>query len=154
MIAIGAVAPDFALPNQTRETVRLSDYRGKGSVVLAFHPLAFTPVCSAQMQTYQREQPRLTALNAHVMAISNDAGPSKKAWADALGGVSYHMLSDHHPHGHVAAAYGVMGEHGLAERAIILVDAQGIVRWTRKYRMDDQPDVDDLVAAIAATRPA
>ena len=50
MIAAGSVAPDFALPNQTRDIVRLSDFRGRRHVVLAFHPLAFTPVCSAQVQ--------------------------------------------------------------------------------------------------------
>jgi peroxiredoxin len=150
VIAVGTVAPDFALPNQVRETVRLSDYRGRANVVLAFHPLAFTPVCSAQMQTYEREQPRLLALDAHVLAVSNDANPSKKAWADSLGGISYQMLSDYHPHGQVAAAYGVLRPDGLAERAIILIDKQGIVRWTRLHEMGDQPDVEELVAAIEA----
>lgn len=154
MIQTGTVAPDFALPNQLRETVRLSDYRGKAHVVLAFHPLAFTPVCSAQMQGYERELPAITALDAHVLAISTDTGPSKKAWADALGGISYQMLSDHHPHGAVAATYGALGDYGLAERALILVDKQGIVRWTRRYDMADQPDVNDLIAAIAAVEQA
>jgi alkyl hydroperoxide reductase subunit AhpC len=65
------------------------------------------------MQTYEREWPRLQALDAHVLAISNDAGPSKKAWGDSIGGVSYDLLSDHHPHGHVAAAYGVLRADGL-----------------------------------------
>jgi peroxiredoxin len=152
VIARGSVAPDFALPNQVRETIRLSDYRGK-VVVLAFHPLAFTPVCSAQMTTYERELPKLRALDAEVLSVSNDANPSKKAWADSLGGISYQLLSDHHPHGQVASAYGVLREDGLAERAIILIDRQGVVRWTRLYDMADQPRIDDLFAAIEALEP-
>lgn len=128
--------------------VRLSDFRGRSNVVLAFHPLAFTPVCSAQMQTYEREQERLKALEAHVLAISLDAGPSKKAWADSLGGVSYDMLSDFHPRGKVAADYGVLRDDGLAERAIFIVDKAGVIRWTRHHDIPDQPDIDELFDAL------
>lgn len=150
MIAVGAPAPDFALPNQSRETVRLSDFRGRKNVVLAFHPLAFTPVCSAQVQTYEREQPAFDALDTAVLALSTDAGPSKKAWADSLGGVSYDLLSDFHPQGQVASAYDVMRDDGLAERALIVIDKQGIVRWTKQYGMPDQPPLDELLAALRA----
>jgi peroxiredoxin len=150
VIAVGSIAPDFALPNQSRETIRLSDYRGRRNVVLAFHPLAFTPVCSVQVQTYQREQPAFESLDAQVLALSTDAGPSKKAWADSLGGVSYHLLSDFHPQGQVARDYGVMRDDGLAERAIIVVDKQGIVRWTKQYAMPEQPPVDELFAVLKA----
>jgi peroxiredoxin len=147
VIAVGTEAPDFALPNQARETVRLSDFRGRAVVVLAFHPLAFTPVCSAQMQSYEREQPRLRARDAQVLAISNDAGPSKKAWADSLG-VSYQMLSDFHPHGAVARAYGVLRDDGLADRALVVVDKAGIVRWTKWHHMDDHPDVEEVLSVL------
>lgn len=150
MIAVGAQAPDFALENPNREIVRLSDYRGKANVVLAFHPLAFTPVCSAQMQTYEREQALLKSFDAQVLAISNDAGPSKGAWAASLGGISYQMLSDYHPHGKVAADYGVLRPDGLAERAIVVVDKTGVVRWTRLYDIPDHPDVQELVSALRA----
>ena len=152
MIAIGADAPDFALENQTRDVVRLSDFRGRAHVVLAFHPLAFTPVCSAQMQTFEREQPALRALDAVVLAISNDPQPSKKAWADSLGGISYQLLSDFHPHGHVAAAYGVLRDDGLAERAIVVVDQAGVVRWTKRYDIPDLPDPQELLAALRTIR--
>lgn len=149
MLQIGSAAPDFSLPNQHRDTVTLSQFRGRQHVVIAFHPLAFTPVCSVQVQTYQREQPRLSALDAHVLAISADAGPSKKAWADSLGGVTYDLLSDFHPHGQVAAAYGVLRADGLPERAIFLVDKTGTIRWTALYDMPEQPDHEALFAALA-----
>lgn len=147
MIAVGSAAPDFALPNQTREIVRLSDFRGRRHVVLGFHPLAFTPICSAQVQAYDRERAQFEALGAEVLTISTDNNPSKKAWRDALG-VSCEMLSDFHPQGEVARAYGVFGDYGLAQRAVVVVDQQGIVRWTALYGMDDQPPVDDVLAAL------
>jgi peroxiredoxin len=150
VIAVGTEAPDFALTNQARETVRLSDFRGRAHVVLAFHPLAFTPVCSAQIQSYEREQPALCALGAEVLAISNDPQPSKKAWAESLGGVSYQLLSDFHPHGAAATAYGVMRADGLAERALVVVDRAGVVRWTKLYDIPDQPDFEELRAVLQA----
>jgi peroxiredoxin len=148
MLGAGAVAPDFALPNQHRTTVRLSDFLGRKAVVVAFHPLAFTPVCSMQMQTYERERSRLDALDAHVLGISSDAGPSKKAWADSLGGVSYDLLSDFHPHGEVAAQYGVLRDDGLAERAIFLVDKTGVIRWAKLHQIPEQPDFNELLGEI------
>lgn len=142
------MAPDFTLPNQHRASVSLSDFRGRQHVVVAFHPLAFTPVCSVQVQTYERERPRLEAAGAHVLAISNDAGPSKKAWGDSLGGVSYDLLSDFHPHGEVAALYGVLRADGLPERALFLVDKAGVVRWTKLHDIPEHPDFEELLAEI------
>jgi peroxiredoxin (alkyl hydroperoxide reductase subunit C) len=148
LLPVGSPAPDFVLPNQHRTDVRLSDFRGRKHVVIAFHPLAFTPVCGAQMQAYERERARLDALDAHVLAISNDAGPSKKAWADSLGGISYDLLSDYHPHGAVAAKYGVLRDDGLSERAIFVVDKTGIIRWTKLHDIPEHPDARELFAAI------
>jgi peroxiredoxin (alkyl hydroperoxide reductase subunit C) len=148
MLPVGSTAPDFTLPNQDRTPVTLSAFRGHAHVVLAFHPLAFTPVCSTQVQTYERERPRFDALDARVLVISNDPGPSKKAWGDALGGVACDLLSDFHPHGAVAGRYGVLRDDGLAERAIVLVDRGGTIRWTRLYDIPEQPDVEQLLSAI------
>jgi peroxiredoxin len=147
MLPVGAAAPDFTLPNQHRTPVRLADFRGRKHVVLAFHPLAFTPVCSAQAQSYERERPQLESLDAHVLVISNDAGPSKRAWGEALG-VSWDLLSDFHPHGEVASRYGVLRDDGLAERAIFLVDKAGVIRWTKRHDIPEHPDVGELLLAL------
>lgn len=147
MIAVGSEAPDFALPNQARQTVRLSDFLGKKHVVLAFHPLAFTPICSAQASSYEAERGVLDGLDAKVLVISTDSGPSKRAWADALG-TSVQMLSDFFPQGDVSRAYGVMGDGGLSERAIVIVDKAGIVRWTKHYGMEVTPPVGDVIGAL------
>jgi peroxiredoxin len=148
VLSAGTSAPDFDLPNQHRQQVRLADFRGRQHVVLAFHPLAFTPVCSVQMQTFERERPRLDGFDAHVLAVSLDAGPSKKAWADALGGLSYDLLSDFHPHGAVARAYGVMRDDGISERATFVIDKAGVIRWARQYAIPEQPDLDELFAVL------
>lgn len=126
----------------------MSDFRGKQRVVLAFHPLAFTPVCAAQMQTYERERPKLDALSAHVLAVSVDAGPSKKAWADSLGGISYDLLSDFHPHGKVASDYGVMRNDGISERAIFVIDTHGKIAWAKQYQIPEQPDFNEVIKAL------
>jgi len=149
MLPVGSTAPDFALLSHQGHTVRLTDFRGKKKVVLAFHVLAFTPVCAAQMQTYEREQPRLAALDAHVLAISTDAAPAKRAWADALGGISFDLLSDFHPRGQTAARYGVMRDDGIAERSIFVIDKEGTIKWTRLYDIPEQPDVEELMGAVA-----
>jgi peroxiredoxin len=153
MIALGADAPDFALLSHTDRTVRLSDLRGRKTVVLAFHVLAFTPVCAEQMQTYERERARLDALDAVVLGISVDAAPSKKAWAASLGGISFEMLSDFHPHGQVATAYGVMRSDGIAERALVVVDRAGKVAWTKLYAIPEQPNLAELIVVLESLAP-
>ena len=150
MLPVGAEAPDFALLSHQGTTVRLSDFRGRQHVLLAFHVLAFTPVCAVQMQTYERERSRLAGLDTHVLAISTDAAPSKRAWAEALGGISFDLLSDFHPRGQVASAYGVMRHDGIAERAVFLIDKRGIIRWTRLYDIPEQPDIEEPIAALAS----
>lgn len=152
MIAPGFPAPDFALLSHSDRTVRLSDFRRTKHVVLAFHVLAFTPVCAVQMQTYERSRDRFDALDAVVFGISVDAAPAKKAWAESLGGISFEMLSDFHPHGAVASAYGVMRTDGISERAIIVVDKAGKVAWAKQYDIPEQPDVNELLGVLEQLR--
>ena len=151
MLSAGTVAPDFALEDQSRNVVRLSDYRGKKTVVLAFHPFAFTPVCTRQMESYQANWPSLESMGVQVFAISTDAGPSKAAWAKSMGGLSFPVLTDHHPHGQVAQSYGVLGDHGLADRSVFVVDKSGRIAWAKHYGMDNDPPLEELMAAIRTT---
>ena len=72
-IKVGDTAPDFNLKDQDQKDVKLSDYRGKKNVVLAFHPLAFTPVCATQMSGYESSLPRLEGSDAVVLGISIDS---------------------------------------------------------------------------------
>jgi peroxiredoxin (alkyl hydroperoxide reductase subunit C) len=148
MLSVGSIAPDFTLSNHHGGTVRLSDSRDRKNVVIAFHPLAFTPVCAAQMQEYEREQASLERLDAKVFGISVDAGPAKAAWADMLGGISFDLLSDFHPHGQVATAYGVMRDDGISQRALFVVDKAGRIAWAKLYDIPERPVFADLVGEL------
>ena len=144
MVSAGSIAPDFQLRSHTGATVRLSDFRGRQNVVIAFHPLAFTPVCALQMQTYEKDKGRFDALGVHILSISVDAGPAKKAWADWLGGISFDLLADFHPKGQVATDYGVMRDDGISARALFVVDKTGTITWAKLYQIPEQPDAEEL----------
>jgi peroxiredoxin len=145
----GDEAPDFELRSHRGGTVKLSDFRGQRQVVVAFHPLAFTPVCATQMSNYQQDLGRLEALNAVVLGISIDAQPAKSAWAQTLGPISFDLLSDFHPHGEVAQKYGVYrAKDGISERAIFVVDRQGKIAWAKTYDIPEQPNNAELLQAL------
>jgi peroxiredoxin len=148
---VGELAPDFELRSHRGGSVKLSDFRGKKNVVVAFHPLAFTPVCANQMRGYESDLGSLEAADTTVLGISIDAQPAKTAWAQTLGPISFDLLSDFYPHGEVARQYGVFREKdGISDRAIFLVDKQGRIAWVRTYQIPEQPDNADLLAAIRA----
>jgi peroxiredoxin len=100
------------------------------------------------MAAYEAEKARFERLNAHVLGISADAVPSKAAWADKLGGISFDLLSDFYPHGAVAERYGVLRPQGFPDRAIFVVDKEGKVVWIRKYELGEQPEARELLAAL------
>ena len=131
--------------------VKLSDFRGKRQVVVAFHPLAFTPVCATQMCGYQADLSRFDGANAAVLGISVDAQPAKSAWAQSLGPISFDLLSDFHPHGDVAQKYGVYRpKDGISERAIFVVDTGGKIAWAKVYDIPQQPDNAEIFAILNA----
>jgi peroxiredoxin len=145
----GDEAPDFELRGHRGGTVRLSSFRGRHNVVLAFHPLAFTPVCARQMSGYESGRPEFEARDTVVLGISIDAQPAKTAWAQTLGSISFDLLSDFHPHGAVAEQYGVFRpKDGFSERAIFLVDKAGKIAWSKVYGIPEQPDNEELMRAI------
>ena len=84
-------------------------------------------------------------LNAQVLGISIDHIACLQAWAESLGGISYPLLSDFWPHGAICNLYGVLrSQDGYSERAIFIVDANGIIRYIDIHPIDDRPDNDVL----------
>ena len=149
-LKVGDEAPDFELRSHRGGSVKLSDFRGKRQVVIAFHPLAFTPVCATQMSGYQSNLDRFAALDAAVLGVSVDAQPAKAAWAQSLGSISFDLLSDFHPQGEVARRYGVFRDNdGISERAIFVVDRQGRIAWARTYGIPEQPDTNEVFEALS-----
>jgi peroxiredoxin len=152
-VRAGDDAPDFELRSHRGGTVKLSDYRGHKNVVIAFHPLAFTPVCASQMCGYEAARTRLASADAIVLGVSIDPQPSKTAWAQSLGQISFDLLSDFYPHGEVAQKYGVFRtKDGFAERAIFVVDKRGKIAWSKVYAIPQQPDNEEMFAALDGLR--
>ena len=131
MIGPGSVAPDFTLPDQDGNEVSLADFRGR-TVVLVFYPADFSPVCTDQLNVYQEVLPQIEERGATLVGISVDGSFCHKAFREHFG-VSMPLLADFHPKGEVARAYGVyLEDHGLAGRALVMVDPEGIVTWAHQ----------------------
>ncbi len=96
---------------------------------------------------------KLAGWNVEIIGISVDHVPCLKAWADSLGGIHYPLLSDFWPHGDVAEKYGVLREEGHSERAIFIIDREGILRYIDIHDIDDQPDNDLLFEELARIDP-
>jgi len=92
-------------------------------------------------------------LDTQVLGISVDSVPCLTAWAKDLGGITYPLLSDFWPHGAVAQQYGVLREDGKTERAIFVIDKQGIIRYVDVHDIDLQPSNVELRRAIRAIDP-
>jgi peroxiredoxin len=145
----GTEAPDFELRSHRGGTVRLSDFRSRKNVVVAFHPLAFTPVCANQMRAYEEGGNRFAQAETVVLGVSIDPQPSKTAWAQSLGSISFDLLSDFHPHGEVAQKFGVFRQkEGFSERAVFVVDKRGQIAWSKVYDIPQLPDVEELFEAL------
>ncbi len=88
-------------------------------------------------------------MNSQVLAISCDPLFSNRAWGKSLGGISYPLVSDFWPHGEVSQKYGVFNsKQGRSDRAIFVVDKEGIIRWNKKYETGVQPDNAELLAEL------
>jgi peroxiredoxin len=148
----GTPAPDFKLRSFDGAEISLSQFRGEKSVLLAFFPLAFTPVCSSQIPSYRDELARFEALSCQPLAVGISSVPAHKAWAESLGGMNIPILSDFYPHGEVARRYGVLREEGIPERCVFLIDRQGIIRYAKVYEMGQRPDNDALMEEIQKLR--
>lgn len=148
MIQVGAKAPDFKLEDQSGNEVSLNDFEGK-KVLLSWHPLAFTSICTNQMTDLDDNAQRFKDANTVVLGMSVDAQPSKEAWAQAMGLKEIQILADFHPHAEVTKAYGVYNdEMGASGRANVLVDENGMVAWVKEYPIKEQPDVEEVYKAI------
>ena len=88
-------------------------------------------------------------MHSQVLAISCDPIFSKQAWGKSLGGISYPLVSDFWLHGAVAQQYGVFNEKlGRSDRAIFVVDKQGVIRWVKVYESGVMPDNGELLAEL------
>ncbi len=145
-VRVGQEAPNFSLPailwNQGgKRSIRLSDYRGRKNVMLSFVPAAFTPVCSDQWPGYNLAKDLFEEYDTEILGIATDNLPSLNAWAVEMHGLWFPVLSDFWPHGGVAQAYGVLRGDGTAERAIVIIDKKGVIRFAQTFNINLRPDL-------------
>ncbi len=123
---VGSPAPDFTLASTSGEKVTLSSLRGK-NVLLAFFPLAFTGTCTKELCAFSDDFSQFKTANTEVLPISVDAVPSLKEF-QAKEKIGVDLLSDFKRE--VSRLYGtLLEEHFFSNRAYILIDKQGVVRW-------------------------
>src|SRR5579859_1416581 len=147
-LKVGDTAPDFTLGTENREKWRLSDFRGKKNVVLAFVPFAFSSVCSVQLPSYEAELSRFKDFDTEVVSISLDSHYSLNAWAKSMH-TSFPLLSDFYPQGKVVDLYGVRHQAGMSNRAVIVIDKEGIIRYIEVLdNPGDMPVNEDLFEVL------
>ena len=101
------------------------------------------------MPAYEADLERFKGYDAQVLGISVDSVPCNTAWAKSLGGISYDLLSDFHPKGAVAKAFGAYRENdGISERAIFIVDKGGKLAYKDIHAISDQPDNEELFEVL------
>ena len=154
MIATGTEAPDFELPSneltpegRPGKKIRLSDFRGKKNVVLAFYPLDFSPTCSSEHACFKDDSVKLEGANAQVLGISVDSAWAHQAFAKQMG-ITYPLLADFHPKGEIAAKFGLYNaERGMTKRATVIIDKAGKVAFTQEH--EGQRDDKVILAELA-----
>jgi peroxiredoxin len=141
-------APDFVLEDQNGRRFKLSDFKGK-KVLLSFHPLAWTPVCSRQVKSLENNKERFDAVQAVAVGISVDSVPCKNAWAKDLAIEHTRLLSDFWPHGQVSQLYGLFyDKDGFSMRANVIVDENQKVFWVKIYPTSQVPDINEVLKVL------
>lgn len=148
-IQVGDKAPDFTLPTHNEGELNLHWYQTRKKVVLAFYPGDWTPVCANQIPAYENILDEFDKLNTQLLAISCDSIACHIAWAKSIGGISFPLMSDFHPHGKVCQQYGVLSSRGYAERVIVVIDSKGIIRHIDNVGFSILPDNEKLLKEIA-----
>src|SRR3954451_22813559 len=145
----GTPAPDFALRTTPDQSVSLSDFRGQ-PVILAFYPSDWSPVCGDQMGLYNEILPEFQQLGAELLGISVDGVWCHLAFTHDRK-LRFPLLSDFEPKGGIARLYGVYRhEDGTSERALFVIDGEGIIRWSYVSPNGVNPGADGILSALEA----
>ncbi len=146
-LTAGTRAPDFTLHCTPDQTITLSELRGR-PVVLAFYPADWSPVCGDQMALYNEVLPEFHRHGAELLGISVDGAWCHAAFAEARH-LHFPLLADFEPKGAVAVRYGVYRAHdGFAERALFVLDTDGVIRWSYVSPVGVNPGADGILAAL------
>jgi peroxiredoxin len=147
-VKVGEKAPDFTLKAVSGKNVSLAQYAGRKNIVLSFVPAAWTPVCSDQWPGYNIVQDIFAENDAVLLGITVDNIPTLYSWTNQMGQLWFEVLSDFWPHGAVASRYGILRSDGTAERAIIIIDKMGILRYIDVHDINERPSLESIVQQL------
>jgi peroxiredoxin len=148
-LAAGTPAPDFSLQSSPDKHLSLSELRGR-PVILVFYPADWSPVCGDQLGLYNELREELAKFDAVLLGISVDGVWCHAAFAKDR---HYHfsLLADFEPKGEVARRYGVYRPtDGFSERALFVLDKQGVIRWSYVSPVGVNPGADGILTALEA----
>lgn len=147
-VQIGDTAPDFSLPSQTGETIKLSDYRGKSSVVLYFYPKDDTPGCTKESCAFRDSYEQFKQAGAEVIGVSSDSADSHQKFASKYS-LPFTLLSDRDKA--LRKLYGVPSTLGLLPgRVTYVIDKQGVVRHIFNSMMNFEGHVEESLKTLKA----
>lgn len=145
ILRLGKAVRNFTLPDQLGNSFILSGMKGR-RVLLSFHPLAWTPVCTRQMQSLEKNKRVFDKLNTVAVGLSVDSVPCKAAWAKTIKIKQTKLLADFWPHGNVAKSLGLFrGKDGISQRANVIIDEAGKVCFVKVYPISELPDIHEII---------
>ena len=144
----GDVAPDFSLEGTDGKTHRLSDYRGKKAVVVAWFPKAFTQGCTIECKSLAQNGDEIRKFDVEYFMASVDpleGQQGNQAFAESEE-ADFPLLSD--PTKEVASKYGVLGDRGFAQRWTFYIDKDGRIADIDKA-VKPATSAEDMLAKLA-----
>jgi peroxiredoxin len=147
MLDVNTAAPDFRLNATPDQKFSLSELKGK-NVILTFYPADWSPVCGDQMSLYNEMLHYFNKYNADILGISVDGKWCHAAFREARK-LHFTLLADFEPKGAVSKLYGVYDEKkGQSERALFVLDTEGIIRWNYLSPVGINPGADGILDAL------
>ena len=143
----GERAPNFSLNATPDQKLALRDFQGK-AVVLAFYPADWSPVCSDQLAVYNELLSEFRRLGAEIVGVSVDGAWCHLAFSKDRK-LRFPLLADFEPKGEVARAFGVYRKgDGVSERALFVIDGEGVVRWSYVSPLGVNPGAEGILDAL------
>ena len=150
-LQINDLAPDFSGEDQFGNTYRLSSFSSWRTVVVAFYPYDWSPICSLQMTEIQRDLELFKNAGALIIAISADSVYSHKSWAEKHG-FKFPLISDYDRR--IASDYGVKNKTGFAERTVFIVGKDGRIKYVRSCKTSERPSNESLLKVLQGLKKA
>jgi len=147
ILEAGTQAPDFTLHATPDQKLSLHELRGR-PVILAFYPADWSPVCGDQMALYNEILPEFREHGAELVGISVDGVWCHAAFARHRN-LHFPLLSDFEPKGAVSRLFGAYRtEDGTSERALFVLDAEGVIRWSYCSPVGVNPGAEGILNAL------